>query len=120
MDITIVNDQYGVCSAEGVCQRGWPVSNIVQGPTFEVWAEVDPIAKKPGRQQQGPADADSSCSQSRTGQCVDAHVLLQFDRISAQGAELVVFPDEGSYPTLKNAVTSAYSSPGKVISASTK
>ncbi len=96
MDITIVNDSYGVCSEEGVCQQGSPVSNIVQGPTFEAWAEVDPIAKKPGGSSKVPLTPTLVVHNLGPGNAFDAHVLLQFDRISAQGSELVVIPDVGT------------------------
>jgi len=94
MNIPIVNDDYGVCSDEDVCQQGWPVAHTVLGPTFEAWAEVDPIAKKPGGSSKVPLTPTLVVHNLGPGHATDAHVLLQFERISAQGAELVVIPGE--------------------------
>jgi hypothetical protein len=47
-EVAILNDTYEVCSAEGVCQSGYPLSSLVKGPTFEADLWLDPIAKKPG------------------------------------------------------------------------
>ena len=95
MDIPLVNGDYGVCSEEGICQSGLPLVNVVQGPTFEAWAEVNPIAKKPGGGT-GPLTPTLVVRNLGPGNAFDANVLLQFERISAQGSEFVTIPDVGT------------------------
>jgi uncharacterized repeat protein (TIGR01451 family) len=95
MDIPLVNGDYGVCSEEGICQSGLPLVNVVHGPTFEAWAEVDPIAKKPGGGT-GPLTPTLVVRNLGPGNAFDANVLLQFERISAQGSDFVAIPDVGT------------------------
>lgn len=95
MDIAITNDDYSVCSGEGVCQDGFPLTNLAEGPTFEAWAEVDPIAKKPGGGNV-PLTPTLTVHNLGPGNAIDAHVLLKFERISTTGADMVVIPDVGT------------------------
>lgn len=92
MDTAITNDDYGVCSDEGVCQSGHPLVNGVEGPNFVAWAEVDPIAKKPGGGNV-PLTPTLVVHNLGPGNAYSAHVRLQFERISTTGAELVALPD---------------------------
>jgi uncharacterized repeat protein (TIGR01451 family) len=48
MDIAVVNDDYGVCCDEGVCQEGSTLTHFVRGPAFGADVILDPIAKGPG------------------------------------------------------------------------
>ena len=92
MDIAITNDDYGVCDDEGVCQSGHPLTNVTEGPNFVAWAEVDPIAKKPGGGNV-PLTPTLVVHNLGPGNAISAHVRLQFERISTTGADLVALPD---------------------------
>jgi uncharacterized repeat protein (TIGR01451 family) len=97
-EVMIFNEDYSVCSAEGVCVMGVPLATLVQGPKFEVTATVDPIAKKPGG---GPNDEETIVTPTLAihnlgpGNALDATALLYFRRISVSGSDLVAVPSEG-------------------------
>jgi uncharacterized repeat protein (TIGR01451 family) len=48
MNVPIVNSAFEACCAEGICVAGDVLTSVVQGPVFEAYAMVDPIAHKPG------------------------------------------------------------------------
>ena len=96
-DITILNDEFGVCSAEGVCATGAPITNVVEGPTFEAFAYVDPIAKKPGGGG-GPVTPTLVVKNLGPGNAIDAYAILEFYRISVQGSDLYADPPVGTPP----------------------
>jgi len=80
-DIIVLNDDYRVCSAEGVCADGIPIPSLIVGPTFEVTASLDPIAHKPGG---GTSDVTPTLTIQNLGpgNALDATALLTFGRIS--------------------------------------
>lgn len=95
MDVAVVNSDYSVCSAEGICQPGKVLTNVVDGPNFVVDAWVDPIAKKPGGGG-GPVTPTLVIHNIGPGNALDAQAMLYFDRISVSGTDLQVIPDEGT------------------------
>jgi len=97
MDVSIVNDNYAVCSAEGTCQDGDVITNVVGGPEFEVSVELDPIAKKPGGGG-GPVTPTLVVRNLGPGSAKEADVLMEFDRISVQASDLYEDPGVGTPP----------------------
>jgi len=97
MDVPIVNDNYEVCSAEGICQDGDVITNVVGGPSFKVSVELDPIAKKPGGGG-GPVTPTLVVRNLGPGNAKNAEVLMEFDRISVQASDLYEDPGVGTAP----------------------
>jgi uncharacterized repeat protein (TIGR01451 family) len=97
MDVAIVNDDYWVCSDEGVCELGRVLTSVVWGPTFETTAMVDPIAKKPGGGG-GPVTPTLVVRNLGPGDALGATVLLEFIRISVSANDLYAEPAEGTLP----------------------
>jgi uncharacterized repeat protein (TIGR01451 family) len=97
MSVTIVNDDYEVCTAEDVCQPGTPVSHTVLGPTFEASVTLDPIAKKPGGGG-GPVTPTLVVRNVGPGNAIDANVMLEFIRISVSANDLYADPPVGTPP----------------------
>ena len=93
-DIIVLNDNYEVCSAEGVCASGIPVPSLVVGPTFEATAILDPIAKKPGGGT-GPVTPTLTIHNLGPGNALDATALITFGRISVSRNDMVVIPPVG-------------------------
>ena len=87
MNIPIVNRDYHVCSSEGVCEAGEVLTVVVGGPTFEAFAYLDPIAKKPGGGG-GPVTPTLVVRNIGPGNALDASANLQFDRISVSANDL--------------------------------
>ncbi|NIO70196.1 MAG: DUF11 domain-containing protein [Anaerolineae bacterium] len=96
-EVDIVNDDYAVCSDEGVCQPGKVLTSVVKGPTFEVVAMLDPIAKKPGGGG-GPVTPTLVVRNLGPGNALDAMVLLKFERISVSANDLYAIPAIGTLP----------------------
>jgi len=95
-DIIVLNDDYSVCSAEGVCAFGLPVSSLVVGPTFEATAVLDPIAKGTGGGTK-PVTPTLTVHNLGPGYALDATALLTFGRISISNLdELQVIPGGGT------------------------
>ena len=80
-EVPVLNDTYEVCSAEGVCQAGIPLTSVVKGATFEAYAELDPVAKKPGGGG-GPVTPTLSIRNLGPGYALDATAMLYFYNIS--------------------------------------
>jgi uncharacterized repeat protein (TIGR01451 family) len=97
MDVPIVNDNYEICSAEGICQAGEAITSVVGGPSFEVSAELDPIAKKPGGGG-GPVTPTLVVHNLGPGNAKDAEVQMFFDRISVQSSDLYEETGVGTAP----------------------
>ena len=93
-EVPIVNSDYQVCSAEGVCQSGIPITSVVKGPTFEATAALDPIAKKPGGGG-GPVTPTLTLANLGPGNALDASATLYFRRISVSANDLIVTPTKG-------------------------
>ncbi len=95
MDIPIVNEDYAVCSAEGVCASGSPLTSIVEGPNFEVAAIVEPIAKGPGGGNK-TVTPTLIVRNVGPGNALDARAMLYFYHISVSGADFYAEPDVGT------------------------
>jgi uncharacterized repeat protein (TIGR01451 family) len=94
--VEILNEAYGACSAEGVCVTGEPITNVVDGPNFEVFAEVDPIAKKPGGGPDvGTVTPTLAIHNLGPGYALDAQATLIVERISVQNDDWVITPNVG-------------------------
>ena len=101
LDVPILNADYGACSAEGVCVSGRPITHVVQGPSFEVTAEVYPIAKKPGAGK-GPVTPTLTIRNLGPGNALDVQAYLTYQNISVSGSDLLVIPNTGVFtPALK-------------------
>lgn len=93
-EVPVLNSSYQVCSAEGVCQSGLPLTSIIKGPTFEATALLDPIAKKPGGGG-GPVTPTLTVANLGPGNALDASALMYFRRISVSMKDLTVIPNKG-------------------------
>ena len=93
--VIVLNDDYSVCSAEGVCTPGIPVPSLLVGPTFEATATLDPIAKKPGGGT-GPVTPTLTIHNLGPGNALDATALLTFGRISISWNDMMVIPPVGT------------------------
>ena len=96
LDVPIVNEHYGICCDEGVCRPGDVLTSVVQGPIFEVFAEVSPIAKKPGGGTGTYVTPTLVIRNVGAGNAFDAMAYLFYDRISVQLGDIVVAPLIGS------------------------
>lgn len=94
--VSILNSQYGVCSAEGVCAYGDPLSSLVQGPQFEAEIWLDPVAKKPGGGT-GPVTPTIVLRNLGPGNALDAQAQLIFGRISVSFNDLLQQPPVGQF-----------------------
>lgn len=95
--LDLTNANYRACSAEGVCVDGVPLSSTVDGPTFEAFVYLDPIAKKPGGGG-GPVTPTLVLRNLGPGNAIDAHVKLLFQRISVSANDLYAIPPVGTPP----------------------
>jgi uncharacterized repeat protein (TIGR01451 family) len=94
-NIIVLNGDYGVCSAEGVCVPGISVPSLIVGPTFEATATLDPIAHKPGGGN-APVTPTLTIQNLGPGNALDATALLTFGRISISTNDMVVIPPVGT------------------------
>ena len=97
--ISILNEDYRVCSAEGVCQMGKPLSTWVEGAGFIASAFLDPIAKKSGGGT-GPVTPTLVIYNEGPGNAIDATALIYFYRISVGLNDLKDIPDLGTFTSL--------------------
>ncbi|MEJ2352248.1 MAG: hypothetical protein P8Y03_20885 [Anaerolineales bacterium] len=95
-DVTILNDDYEVCSAEGVCEQGDALASLIRGPTFEAGVFLDPVAKKPGGGT-GPVTPTIVLKNLGPGSALDASALMYFRRISVSFNDLLAIPNEGQF-----------------------
>lgn len=94
--VSILNSQYQVCSAEGVCAYGDSLSSLVQGPRFEAEIWLDPVAKKPGGGT-GPVTPTIVLRNLGPGSALDAQAQLIFRRISVSFNDLLQQPPVGQF-----------------------
>ncbi len=94
MNVAIGNRDYGVCSAEGVCQAGTVLTSVIRGPTFVATAALDPIAKKPGGGN-APTTPTLTIRNLGPGNALQATALIYFYQISVSGADFYVDPSVG-------------------------
>jgi uncharacterized repeat protein (TIGR01451 family) len=92
LGVDVVNNDYEVCSAEGVCASGDPFTSVVHGPMFEVIADIVPIAKKPGGESEVAVTATLVIKNLGPGNALDAMALLKYERISFKKGGVVVDP----------------------------
>jgi uncharacterized repeat protein (TIGR01451 family) len=93
MNVPVVNDDYAVCSAEGVCQPGKVLTSIVQGPIFETFATVIPIAKKPGGEEVTPT---LSVHNVGHGNAIAATIVLTYYRMSLTDEDVIAYLPDGT------------------------
>lgn len=99
MDIILTNDEYEACCAEGVCVSGEPLTSVVAGPTFEVEASLDPIAKKPGGGSgKKPVTPTLVLHNLGPGNAIDLQATMYFTRIQVSATDLYAIPDIGTPP----------------------
>ena len=94
-NLIVMNEAYRVCSAEGVCAAGLPVSSLIEGPTFEATALLDPVAHKPGGGN-APVTPTLTVQNVGPGNALDAIALITFGRISVSLNDMTVIPLVGS------------------------
>ncbi len=95
--IIALNNDYGVCSSEGVCARGVEVPSLIVGPTFEVTATLDPIAHKPGGGDETVVTPTLTVKNVGPGNAQDATALITFGRISVSNLDVLrVIPQTGT------------------------
>ena len=87
-EVSVINGNYKVCSAEGVCETGVPLTSVIEGPTFVTTASLDPIAKKPGGGG-GPVTPTLTIQNIGPGDALDAQAILQFGNISVSNADVI-------------------------------
>ena len=103
MNTSIVNNAYRVCSAEGICQNGKPLTSTVMGPTFVATAQLNPIAKKPGGGSTGgPVTPTLVVRNLGPGNAINAKATLYFENISVGGNDLYAIPAIGTPPPFPN------------------
>ncbi len=88
MDVPIINQDYGVCSAEGVCQAGEVLTSVVEGPTFVASAFLDPIRKGPGGGDKY-VTATLVIENLGPGVALNAEALLRYEQISVSNAKVI-------------------------------
>ncbi len=93
MNVSIINADYEVCSDEAVCASGAPLTKVVQGPVFEAFARVAPIAKKPGGEEVTPTLRVHNVG---NGNAVGATAVLTFYRMSLTDEDVVAYLADGS------------------------
>jgi uncharacterized repeat protein (TIGR01451 family) len=99
-DIITLNDDYQVCSAEGVCAPGIPTPSLIVGPTFEATATLDPIAHKPGGGSGGKETVTPTLTIENLGpgNAIDATALLTFGNISISNKGVLKTMDSDGNP----------------------
>ena len=95
MDVPIINSDYGVRSDEGIRAPGKALTSVVQGPTFEASAALDPIAKGPGGGTK-PVTPTLVIRNLGPGNALDAMAILFFYHISVQASDLYATPSVGT------------------------
>ena len=97
-EVPILNNTYMVCSAEGVCQSGNPLSSLIKGPTFDTSLWLDPIAKKPGQgNNAGPVTPTLVIRNLGPGSALDAMASIAFQRINVSFNDLLQDPPLGQF-----------------------
>lgn len=94
-DIPLVNSHYGACSTEGICQPGQVLTSVVGAPTFEVYAEVDPVAHKPGGGEGTEVTPTLTVHNAGPGNALDAMAVFYFDRLSIQSNDFAIITSTG-------------------------
>jgi uncharacterized repeat protein (TIGR01451 family) len=98
MNLTVLNDSYGVCSFEGVCVAGEVLTTLVEGPNFVAYAYLDPIAHKPGGGTGTEVTPTLVVENTGPGNAIDAEAILYFGRISVSANDLYAIPAIGTPP----------------------
>jgi uncharacterized repeat protein (TIGR01451 family) len=98
MELTVLNQSYGACCAEGVCAMGDVLTSVVEGPTFAAYAFLDPIAHKPGGGTGTYVTPTLVVENLGPGNAIDAQATLFFDRLSVSANDLYAIPAIGTPP----------------------
>jgi uncharacterized repeat protein (TIGR01451 family) len=98
MGIPVVNDEYGICCAEGICKAGEVLSRTVEGPHLQAFAKVEPIAHKPGGGTGTDVVPTLVVQNLGPGNALDTRATLFFYRIGVQPSDLYRDPPVGSAP----------------------
>lgn len=107
-DVAIINYDYGVC-ADGLCEPGEVLTNVVQPAHFVAYASLDPYIKKPGAGTT-PVTPTLVVHNLGPGNAVSATARLDFDEVqvakpgdsvtiirsSGPTSETLSFPSENS------------------------
>lgn len=97
-NVPVVNYDYGVCSAEGICAAGEALTSVVQGPIFEAYVTLDPIAHKPGGGSGTEVTPTLVVHNVGVGNALDARATLYFERLSVSANDLYADPAIGTPP----------------------
>lgn len=81
-NVIVWNNDYGICSDEGVCAAGITTPSYISGPTFEVNASWDPVAHKPGGGSDTMVTPTITILNSGPGDAMGATALLTFGNVS--------------------------------------
>lgn len=94
MNVPVVNSDYGACATRGACESGTVLTNFVQGPVFETFATIVPIAKKPGG---GGVVVTPTLGVRNVGHgnALAATVVLTFYRLSLTDGDVHAYPPAG-------------------------
>ena len=96
MDIPIVNGDYAVCCAEGVCQAGQVLTSVVRGPTFQAFASLDPFVHQPGGGG-SPVTPTLVVHNLGPGNALAARAILYFESIQVTSlADIEIIPNKGT------------------------
>ena len=95
-DVIVLNGNYKVCSAEVPCVPGTPVESLIVGPTFEVTAELDPIAHKPGGGT-APVTPTLTVRNLGPGNALDASAHITFGNLSVNSG-VIQLPSGAELP----------------------
>jgi uncharacterized repeat protein (TIGR01451 family) len=98
MNVPIVNSGYAACCDESACGTGDVVTSVVEGPIFEAYAIVDPIAHKPGGGTGTEVTPTLVIHNVGAGSAIDAKATLYFDRLSVSATDLSVDPPISTVP----------------------
>ncbi len=94
--VDILNETYSVCDENDICAYGEVLTSLIEGPTFELTAELDPIAKKPGGgSNAGDVTPTLTIENLGPGNALNASATIIFERISVSAEDMEVIPDVG-------------------------
>ena len=94
--VDILNETYSVCDENDNCDYGDVLTSSIEGPSFELTAELDPIAKKPGGgSNAGDVTPTLTIENLGPGNALNASAKITFENISVSAADMMVIPNVG-------------------------